>query len=260
MNPSIRILAGPIPTFAILMAACSSPQPSPTATPLPTTVPLPTASETLPPTATRLPPTATPAPTATATSYPVFWDDFSGSLQPGWTWIRENDALWSLDSQPGFLRIVLEGGQYHRNLLVRDVPSDNFQIMTHVLFEPTSNFQLAGLLVYQDDASMIKLGRAYCNVSGACVGNGIYFDKIESASFAGPNFATDTKVKGEAYLRIDKVGSLFTSYYSEDGANWQTIGQHEAFMADPKVGLVAGQSNVVGATALFDYFTLMEMP
>jgi hypothetical protein len=31
-------------------------------------------------------------------------------------------------------------------------------------------------------------------------------------------------------------------------------------MADPKVGLMAGQSNIVGAIALFDYFTVMEMP
>jgi hypothetical protein len=64
----------------------------------------------------------------------VFWDDFDGEFLPGWSWIRENDALWSLTSEPGHLRIVLEGGQFHRNLLVRAVSSDNFQAMTHVLF------------------------------------------------------------------------------------------------------------------------------
>ena len=185
------------------------------------------------------------------------WDDFSDNLQPGWTWIRENDALWSLTSEPGYLRIVLEGASLPRNLLVRDVTSENFQITTHVLFTPTTNFQGAGLIVYQDDETRVSLVRGYCDV---CVGNGIYFDRIEGGRFTGPNFGIDTQLKDEAYLRINKDGSLFTAYYSEGGANWQTIGQHEIFMTDPKVGLLTGGSHVVGAIALFDYFGLQEMP
>jgi beta-xylosidase len=241
--------------LALSVAASCSPA---VPTPEPTLPPPP--SDTPQPTVPRPPDTPVPVPTATATPFPVFRDDFEGELQPGWSWIRENDALWSLSSEPGVLRIVLEGGQYHRNLLVRDVDSDNFQVTTHLLFLPTSNYQIAGLLIYQDDATMIKLGRAYCNNPGGCVGNGIYFDAIQSAGLVGSNFATDTTLEDEAYLRIDKAGPLFTAYYSEDGANWETIGQHELSMADPKVGLVAGQSNVVGAIAKFDDFTLMEMP
>jgi cytochrome c len=254
MKHSTVALAAAFSAAIIFTVSCGSPPPTPTPT-LP-----PSPSETPAPTATKPPDTATPIPTRTATPYPVFWDDFDGEFLPGWSWIRENDALWSLASRPGYLRIVLEGGPFHRNLLVRDVSSDNFQIMTHVLFQPSSNYQIAGLLVYEDDATMIKFGRAYCNNPGSCVGNGIYFDAIQFANFLGSNFATDTVLKDEAYLRIDKTGRLFTAYYSEDGATWQTIGQHELSMADPKVGLMAGQSNVVGATALFDYFTVMEMP
>jgi beta-xylosidase len=256
MKPPIRRLGTLLLIAMILIAACSPASSSPT--PIPTSPPI--RSETPPPLPTEPPDTPTPLPIPTDTPYPVFWDDFDGEFQPGWSWIRENDALWSLTSEPGYLRIVLEGGQFFRNLLVRDVASDNFQIMTHVLFEPTSNFQLAGLLVYEDDATMLRLGRAYCNLAGQCVGNGIYFDAFQFANLVGPNFATDTVLKDEAYLRIDKVGSRFTAYYSEDGASWETIGQHELSMADPKVGLAAGQSYVVGATALFDYFTVMEMP
>jgi beta-xylosidase len=254
MKLSMRTLAAPLIAVTIVTASCASAPRSPTAT-LP-----PPPSETSAPTATEPPATVTPVPTATTTPYPVFWDDFDGEFLPGWSWIRENDALWSLSSEPGHLRIVLEGGRFHRNLLVRDVGSENFQIMTHVLFEPTSNYQIAGLLIYEDDATMVKLGRAYCNNPGSCVGNGIYFDAVRFANLLGSNFATDTTVKDQAYLRIDKIGTQLTGYYSEDGANWQTIGQHELSIADPKVGLVAGQSNVVGATAFFDYFTLMEMP
>jgi beta-xylosidase len=245
--------------LTLLPAACSVRQAA--ATPLP-------ASETPSPTATLQPDTATPAPTATAaatstasaTPYPVFWDDFTGEFRPGWTWIRENDALWSLTSVPGSLRIVLEGAKLPRNLLVRMPDSENFQITTHLRFEPTSNFQGAGLIVYLDDGNWLSLGRAYCDIQNSCVGNGVYFDRVRDGQFTGSNFGADTQLKDEAYLRIDKEGSLFTAYYSDDGAEWQTIGQHEVPTTDPKVGLTTGGSHIVGAIALFDYFGLQGIP
>jgi len=252
MNRSILSVAV---FLGILFSACAS-----AATPSPTTAPPPSPTSTPIPTATKPPPTDTPISTATATEIPIFWDDFDKEFLPGWSWIRENDALWSLTSQPGFLRIVLDSAGRSRNLLVRSVASENFQITTHVLFTPTTNFQGAGITVYQDDAIMVNLIRAYCNTANVCVGNGVYFDRIENGSFTGSNFGTDTNLKDEAYLRIDKEGSVFTAYYSDDGANWQAIGQHELFMTDPKVGLTHGGSHIVGAIALFDYFGLQEMP
>lgn len=271
----------PIYTFIVLLlallaflSACSTatspPKTFPSAAPIsttpPSTTPLPTASPSLTatftasPTLTELPATDTATPSMTPTEIPIFWDDFSEELQPGWSWIRENDALWSLTSEPGYLRIVLQGDRPPRNLLVREVSSDNFQIMTHVLFTPTSNFQFAGLLVYQDDDTLAAFGRAYCDTKNDCVGNGIYFDAYQDGQFLGSNFATDTQAKDEAYLRIEKNGSLFKGYYSEDGVNWIWFGEHEIFMIDPKVGLITGNSKVVGMIAMFDYFTVMEMP
>lgn len=240
--------------LSIVLAACASaaPSPAPTPSPAPSSTPVPTA--------TKPPPTATSTPTATPTEIPVFWDDFSGEFLPGWTWIRENDALWSLDSEPGFLRIVLTGDHPPRNLLVRDVTHENFQIMTHIKFKPTSNYQFAGLTIRQDDDTTVSLGRAYCNTQNVCVGNGIYFDAVQNGQWTGKNFGTDTQVKDEAYLRIDKNRNTFTAYYSENGADWMLIGQHEVVMTDPKVGIFAGQSFVVGQVALFDYFSVMEMP
>jgi len=167
--------------------------------------------------------------------------------------------LWSLDSEPGNLRIVLTGDHPPRNLLVRDVTHQNFQIMTHVRFKPTSNYQFAGLLVYQDDETMLALGRAYCDTQNVCVGNGIYFDAYQNGQFLGKNFGTDTQIKDEAYLRMDKNGLKFTGYYSENGTNWMMIGEHEVSIIDPRVGLITANSVIVGMTALFDYFTLMEM-
>lgn len=258
MNISIRSLVTVSLAVLLFISACSS------ATPAPALPPSPTASLTPIPTATNPPPTATSVPTSTLTPtptpIPIFWDDFSGEFQPGWTWVRENDALWSLDSEPGFLRIVLQNARPPRNLLVRDVTSENFQIMTHVRFKPTSNFQFAGLLVYQNDDTLLSFGRAYCDVQNMCVGNGIYFDATQNGQFVGNNFGTDTQVKDEAYLRIDKNGTKFTGYYSENGADWVMIGEHEVSVIDPKVGIITANSFIVGMTAYFDYFTVMETP
>lgn len=240
--------------LGILLSACASPAMSPTVSPLPA------ATETSPATATQPVPTVTPTLTPTPTEIPVFWDDFSGEFLPGWRWIRENDALWSLDSEPGYLRIVLTGDRPARNLLVRDVTRQNFQIMTHVRFKPTSNYQFAGLLVYQDDETMLAFGRAYCDRQNVCVGNGIYFDAVQSGQTQGGNFGADTQIKDEAYLRMDKNGTRFTGYYSENGTDWMMVGEHEVSTIDPQVGLITANSFIVGMPAYFDYFTVMEMP
>jgi hypothetical protein len=92
------------------------------------------------------------------------------------------------------------------------------------------------------------------------VGNGIYFDAYQNGQFLGKNFATDTQVKDEAYLRIDKSGTKFTGYYSENGSDWMMIGEHEVSVTDPQVGLITANSQVVGMVAYFDYFTVIEMP
>jgi beta-xylosidase len=241
-------------SLGLLLGACASP-----AMPSPTAPPPPSATQTSPPTATQPLPTVAPTLTATPTEIPVFWDDFSGEFLPGWSWIRENDALWSLDSEPGFLRIVLTNDRPPRNLLVRDVPYEDFQIVTFVRFKPSSNFQFAGLLVFRDDKNTLALGRAYCDVSSQCVGNGIYFDNVQNGELQGSNFAADTQIKDGAYLRIDKSGTKFTGYYREDGTDWMMIGEHDFPGVDLKVGLITANSPVAGMTAYFDYFTMMEL-
>lgn len=57
---------------------------------------------------------------------PLWRDEFDGQLAEGWDWENENSARWSLDENPGFLRIYLSpeaaGGE---NLLLRPVaPGD----------------------------------------------------------------------------------------------------------------------------------------
>jgi beta-xylosidase len=236
----------------------------PTDTPMPTDTPTPNPTVTPEPTDTPvpIPPTATPVVEISG----LFRDDFDGVLAAGWSWIREDPTHWNQTDVPGALRIVLQPGGIGliasspaNNLLLRQAPDGDFEIATLVHFTPTSNFQFAGLLIYQNDANALTLGRAFCSASDVCAGNGIYFDKTQHGEF-GENYATATANQSEAHLRLRREGTTYTGMYSEDGANWIVIGQHTADLTSLRVGLIAAQAYEAETTADFDYFTIEPLP
>ena len=236
-----------------------------------TTTPKPT--ETINPTSTTTPTDVPPTLTPTMTPFPPFRDDFSQLLEPGWTWVREARFNWNLVEKPGFLHIMLDSHQSFEeteNILLRYAPEGNFVIETRVLFTPYSNFQSAGLIVYQDDSNALFFRRAMCyipEVPGVCVGNGLYFDNYnkelgvpEAGYSIGPNFATTTITPSEANLRLTREGRVYTAFYSSDGDNWITVGRHESDLFPFSVGLIASNAFTQPANADFDYFTIETMP
>lgn len=232
------------------MLSQATPTPPPTGTPEPT----PTATATA---------TVEPSPTPLPTSAVVFRDDFTGVLADGWTWVRQNQQRWDLAANPGFLRITLNPGNcggVPRNVPLQPLPPGDFEIATQIEFTPISNFQLAGLIIYQDDQNLLKLGRAFCNAADVCVGNGIYFDNLVHGALIDGNYATSTANPSSISLRLQRTGSAFTGYFSEDGQNWIKIGQHTNELQPLGVGLFAGQSCEGSIPADFDYFEIIRLP
>ncbi|MEW5873151.1 MAG: FG-GAP-like repeat-containing protein [Chloroflexota bacterium] len=212
-------------------------------------------------------PVAAPAPTTDmATTVSPFRDDFNGALSIGWDWIGEDPAHWNLTESPGDLRIILQpdgmGEGEPTNLLVREAPGGNFEITTLVDFLPTSNFQFAGLLIYQSQGNAVQLGRAFaeCSVSNKCLGNAIYFEMVEGGASGELNFGTIVKSETQAYLRLRREGTTYTGYYSENGTEWVIIGVHESNIVPRYVGLIAAQAYQSETTADFDYFTIYLLP
>ena len=267
---NIRVMRFLVFALLIFISACTSSESVPTATQLPPfpTSPPPTSTKVPTPKPTPVPPTSTP----TSTPLPPFRDDFTQLLEPGWIWLNEDRFKWNMSEIPGFLRIYLsdEGLGQAENVLLRNAPEGNFEITTRVLFTPYSNFQFAGLVIYQDDGHALQFGRAMCylpSIPGNCVGNGLYYDNIDvdegvegEGYSVGDNFTTSTVKKGEAYLRIIREGRTYTAFYSDDGTNWQTIGRHESDLFPSYVGLIASQAYEQPAKADFDFFTLEAMP
>jgi beta-xylosidase len=198
----------------------------------------------------------------------AFRVEFDGAgLGQGWSWIRERPDLWSLGLQPGWLSLstgdffmLRSGGD--APLLVRAAPGGDFELHTRVDFQPTQNFQFAGLVIYGDDDHFVALGRAFCGIVPPCVGDGIYLDNDETL-IAG---ATDTLAVGNLppdeaiWLRLVRQGSTYSGSWSPDGETWTPVASTRADFNPTAVGLMAtaGSGGAAPAEAAFDIFEITE--
>jgi regulation of enolase protein 1 (concanavalin A-like superfamily) len=204
-------------------------------------------------TAAYTPATPTGAPARTVDTRISFEDEFDGYLRAGWQWVPGDFTRWSLGEVPGTLRIDAASALGEMVGLVRPAPSSDFEITTIVRFQPTSNYQFAGLLVYESPTDFLKFGRAYCNTPSICVGDGLYFDSVTAGNYTGGNYARSLSTSGDIYVRIRAEGAIFTAYYSSDGNNWIRLGSHPRSLATPQIGVIAHQS-AIQLVAEFEYF------
>ena len=255
----------PLAIIALILSACG-PSATPTPTSSPTEVPsvTPSPTTTLTPTFT-LTPTVTLTPTITPTPYPVlFRDDFEGTIDRYWIWVREDKQMWNLTSNPGWLEILTSpgwiGSEDVKNLLVRKAPNGNFGIETKLKFKPTRNFQIADLLIRQSPGDFIQFGRGFCG-NLPCPGDGFYSDLSVNWAADPENFAVSAPATDTVYLRLLREGNNYTAYASEDGTSWMLIGTHTSEMKPIVVGLVVGgDTSAPPQPADFDYFVIFSLP
>ena len=210
--------------------------PPPTSTPTPTPTPT---------------PTFTPTPTPTA---PGHTDEFNVStLGSGWSWVREDSANWSLIARNGYLRINLQGqdlwnANNTENILLRTPSTTDWTIQTKLEFNPTVGYQQAGLIVYSNDDTYLKLIRFYDAAGYQRLG----LDKEINLAYEQHTVNTSLTT---IYLKIVKTGTTYTGYYNPDGgSSWNQVYQYTNLNlgASLKVGLI-GQ-NTAGVSGDFDWF------
>jgi beta-xylosidase len=139
--------------------------------------------------------------------------------------------------------------------LFRYTEAQNFEATTLLRFKPEVNFQIAGLLIFQDGNNALQFGLGSCTNPGFCVGKGLYFDSITDGQFNSTNFALAFS-GDEVYLRLTRAGNLYTAYYSTDNQNWIKVGEHERQFNTVNIGLIAAQSPT-RIPAQFDFFTFL---
>ena len=202
----------------------------------------------------------------------LFRDDFNGSMESGWTWVRENPATWSLTATG--LRIEIEngslnvGGVYsknYKNILLRSAPANgDYTIEAKVNVELLEPYAKAGMVLYQDDDNYATFGlhRAgfapytiLIRVASEHTVNGDYI-------FGSAEDLVNTS-RTAVYLKLEKSGESFNFYYSRDGNNWIYHSKICILNFTPRIGLVAfdeseDQTSGLIEVAEYDYFEIKK--
>jgi predicted amidohydrolase YtcJ len=199
-------------------------------------------------------------PAASAPRSAQLWlDEFnSPTLDPRWSWVREDPTHWSLAAHPGYLRITTQAGGLvgprndQRNLLLAAAPSGDYHITTRMTIAPGENFQYAAIQVYEDDDNYVQLNRAFAN------GDTVNFDHEAGGVVTG---IQRVEAATTLYLRIARRGTTYSGYYSTDGQTWVTVGHHTAALSSPRIGLGAANnlSAVTEIPADFDFFEVKSI-
>jgi beta-xylosidase len=214
-------------------------------------------------------PTPTPFPEQTKVEKQtnVSFSTYSEDWPVGWQWIDpdEKNVPTPHDVKKGVLSVQIPSGKdlYGENRTapryVKAITGD-FQIETRVRFQPTGNYQGAGLLLYKDDNNYIRFERAYGGIGGG--GSGLRIDVRTTDEYKTVTTPNDIQTDvGEVELKIVRSGRSFIMFWREDeNGEWREAGEYESDYPDTVLaGLVA--CNTAGEIAVeFGYIRLLPVP
>jgi regulation of enolase protein 1 (concanavalin A-like superfamily) len=244
------------------------------ATQIPTGIPtMPTGIPTTTPTTTTTPPTTTtttvttttnPPTTTTPTGVtPTFNDNFQGAWNTDWAWIDpNNDATYSLTAHSGFLRLTVPEENDLAGVANYDAPrllvpqNGNFTIETLVEFDPQETYQGAGLLVWQDQDTFLRLEFGFGGMGGE-EKNAVFVKQEEGGLSLVGSIDLPATLKS-IELRLQRDGNQFTAWYRQAGGTWQEIGAAELNLnATVDIGITqVTQYTSSEISADFDYFKI----
>ena len=191
---------------------------------------------------------------ARSTGRSAYDDDFNGtSLDPKWSWYNSPASFDVGNITPGHLRMVARRGTNFSGtadsgaILYQNISGD-CSIETKLSANPQTDFEKAGIMIRQDGNNWVALkyqaeGGSQVELSSK-VGGAIVHRQL-NATTADP-----------VWLRLERVSSSFTTYYSTNGINWifQVTGS-VVLNSTLMVGLIIADGNAnTDFTTDFDYF------
>lgn len=181
-------------------------------------------------------------------------DDFTmASLDPNrWMIFNEDSAKYRVAD--GALIAMAEAGDIHRaradvkNIFLQYAPAGDFCVSTRVTIDAKTNYEQAGLIIWQDPDNYLRFSSLYAD------GKGIELGKEVNQLFT--SILAPNKIGSTVLLGIEKKGITYISYMSPDGEKWTETARYEFDnLKNLKVGLVAyTASSVQKREARFDYF------
>lgn len=198
-------------------------------------------------------------------------DDFNSPAMRGqWRVIHQDRPYWTVTEEPGKLRIKTQPGDIwagsvgQRNLILQTPFHPDYIAETKLAFNPSLNYQAAGLLLYLNDDYYIKFERAYHSGQGGNVVRLTREFQTDANTFYRTNepYVPDPFVGSDIYLRITKTGLVLKAEYSGDGDNWLQLGPLLHIPSDKfLLGLHAmnTQAGNHPLNADFDYFNVTQL-
>jgi len=156
-------------------------------------------------------------------------------------------------THPGKIRVQLGSGEDYgssnnsQNMLFRSLPPNWTSIRLNIAsFNPTSNYQQAGLMVYQDDDNYFYASRLFADSQSA-------ESQVEAASANTNVGRLVLTATSNIIYRIDKTSPTnYVSYYSLDGGSWTQIGTGTATLNNAKLAIQQGTDHT-GTFPVVDY-------
>jgi uncharacterized protein (TIGR03067 family) len=206
------------------------------------------------------------------------YDGFDGKLVLKWEPVRHDPTHVSLVKHPGKLTITSQRGTIHGNekadalsqgtqaknlYLIRNPASQggDFVVTTRIdSFAPTTNWQQAGLMIYDDDDNYLKCDLEWDRRAPSAVVPVLLRETNQQSDF----FSVVPPREAESYwLRVTKHGKLYQYAYSTDGQNYGVVGEKPWGNGAPKwVGAFAkngGNPLAADIDAQFDFFEVRSL-
>jgi regulation of enolase protein 1 (concanavalin A-like superfamily) len=210
----------------------------------------------------------------------VWRDDFDGKLTLDWKVVRPDKDHVSLKKVPGALVITTQRGSIHgkqsedkvsegtlaHNIHLIEIPlgkDTDWAATTCVSgLEPTTSYQQAGLIVYDDDDNYLKWDYEYDWQQRGGQRFMLVAETDGTPAHERPT-QTESGLK-KSWLRLTRRGDKYEYAWSKDGKEWLVAGERTWGNGTPKkVGLIAkngGNKDAPEIDAAFEFFELRAVP
>ncbi len=190
-----------------------------------------------------------------------------GKLDDGWQWLDPDGeyAPTPHEFKNGRLMMTIPTTKdlYGEN---RTAPrflkavSGDFQIETHVKFDPSQDYQGAGLLIYKDAENYIRLERAFGGTGGG--GSGLRLDTRMRGEYNSPVTPIDIPTTAiECDLKITRRLNVFSIYWREDeNTEWRSLEDVETVFPETIQAGVLGCNTATEIAAEFSNIRLSPQP
>jgi len=185
------------------------------------------------------------------------WDEFTGStLDPAWTF-QNPTGVATLTMTGSHVRVAIPDSDLTHDIwtnsdmvpkIRQPAPDSDFDIIAKFSSALSSSFTSQGILIEQSPTEVLRI--EFLNVSNK---PGLLTASLFGSSakiYTLSEFALSTPM----YLRVKRVGSSFTVFYSFDGQNWTVGSQFDKAMTVSAISLYGGSSAHTPHAILIDRF------